>query len=836
MNLHCSRTLLLLLVLITRPVQAQLLDSYNASAIKLDLKKLGVLGSVLYIGAHPDDENTAMLAAFAQGCLYRTAYLSITRGEGGQNLLGPEQGASLGLIRTQELLAARKIDGAEQYFTRAVDFGFSKTRSETLRFWGEEKTLSDVVWIIRTFRPDVIVTRFTPLLGGHGNHTASAFLAEEAFHAAADSTRFPEQLKFVSPWQAKRIVWNVFRFSNDTLQKAPSFPSIDLGGYSPVLGKSFTEIAGESRSMHKSQGFGAAQNRGEFMNYFQPVAGDSAKTDLFDGVNTTWARLTDADRLQYIFDEAYAKFDDEHPDRSIPLLFKALQRMASLKPDPWVTQKKKELTNIILACAGVSIEAITQDDAVVPGNEVKFRATIVNRLSYPFVLQRIVLPLGGIDTTIQKKLETNQPVSVNFSMNIPASTSYTQPYWLVNKPEPGSYSIADQHLIGQPENVPPVVMNVLLASQDGVLEIPVPLRQKIVDPVEGELLNPLNVIPPVMVNLDESVLVFPEKAERQIHVTLKAGMANVKGIVRLKVPESWISIPAQIPFDIREKDGEHAVSFTVRPLQDAKSGSFTAEAAIGTAILNQGIEIIKYKHIPPQAFFPVAEGKLLRIDLKQSGKNVGYIMGAGDEVPEAIRQMGYTLTFVSDAELAEGNLDQYDIIVAGVRAYNTRPQLRLYQSRLMQYVQQGGTYIVQYVTPKKGESDNIGPYPMNISRDRVAEEDAVVTFLKPDQTLLLAPNKITDEDFKDWIQERGLSFADHWDARYDSLLSCHDKDEPARAGGLLMTNYGKGYYVYCAYALFRQLPAGVAGAYRLFANILSLHAQRRHEANASSRK
>jgi hypothetical protein len=306
---------------------------------------------------------------------------------------------------------------------------------------------------------------------------------------------------------------------------------------------------------------------------------------------------------------------------------------------------------------------------------------------------------------------------------------------------------------------------------------------------------------------------------------LKAGMANAKGIVRLKVPEAWSVIPVQIPFDIHEKNGEHSVSFTVLPLPDAKSGGFTAEAAIGTAIFNQGIEVIKYKHIPPQTFFPLAEGKLLRIDLKKNDGNVGYIMGAGDEVPEAIRQMGYTLTFVSDAELAEGNLGHYDIIVAGVRAYNTRPQLRLYQFRLMQYVQRGGTYIVQYVTPKKGESDNIGPYPINISRDRVAEEDAAVIFLKKDDLLLTAPNKITDEDFKDWIQERGLSFADHWDARYDSLLSCHDKDEPARAGGLLMTKYGKGYYVYCAYALFRQLPAGVTGAYRLFANILSLHAK-----------
>ena len=760
------KRLSLLFLLFTQIALSQSSVSRDAAEIRLALKKLTVLGSVLYIAAHPDDENTAMLAAFAQDRLYRTAYLSITRGEGGQNLLGSEQGVSLGLIRTQELLAARKIDGAEQYFTNAIDFGYSKTRSETLRFWGEEKTLADVVWVMRSFKPDVIVTRFTPLLGGHGNHTASALLAEEAFRAAADSTRFPEQLRFVSTWQAKRIVWNVFRFSNDTLQNTPQFPGIDLGAYSPILGKSFTEIAGESRSMHKSQGFGAAQNRGSFMNYFQPVAGDSAKLDIFDDINTTWSRLNGADSVEIILNKAYATFDDEHPERTIPLLFKALHIMNFLKPDAWVKLKEKELIRVILDCSGVSIEVTTQDDAVVPGSEVKFNVTIVNRLSYPFVLRRIVLPLGEIDTILQKQLEINQPFRINFSMRIPRSINYTQPYWLVEKPNLGSYNISETRLTGSPQNPSPANIAVSLTSPDGALEYTVPMHQKIIDPVEGELLNPLSIIPPVALNLPETIQIFPDQSERQIRVTLKAGMTNIKGMVRLKLPERWSVVTAQIPFNISEKNEEQSVSFSVRPLQGAKSGSFMAEAEVGATVINRGIEIIKYRHIPTQTFFPPAEGKLLRIDLKRRDGTVGYIMGAGDEMPSVIRQMGYSVTLLSDDEIAEGNLSQYDVIVAGVRAYNTRPKLRIHKQRLMDYIKHGGTYIVQYVTPQKNEADNIGPYTLNISRDRVTEEDSKITFLNRNHPLLTTPNKISEEDFDGWVQERGLYFADRWDTKY----------------------------------------------------------------------
>jgi LmbE family N-acetylglucosaminyl deacetylase len=818
--------LLFLILLIFQSTRAQSTDPLNASEIRLALKKLTKLGSVLYIAAHPDDENTALLATLAQDRCYRTAYLSITRGEGGQNLLGAEQGEMLGLIRTQELLAARKIDGAEQYFTSAIDFGFSKTSEETLRFWGKEKTLADVVWVIRKFRPDVIVTRFTPILGGHGNHTASAILAEEAFRAAADPSRFPDQLQYVSPWQAKRIVFNIFRQpQSDQNPKTVSIVTLDIGAYSPLLGKSFTEIAGEGRSMHKSQGMGASQNRGESLNYFQHIAGDTAKKDLFDGIDVGWSRIKNADSVGKILDEAYRTFDDLAPERSIPLLFKALNQLNALLQDSWVSAKKEELIHTILACAGMWIDATASDNSAIPGSEIKLNTTIINRSTYPFILDHIMLPFGGTDTLFHLQLATNQTVRSNFTVRLPEHMNYSQPYWLIDKPDIGSYTISNKLLVGQPENTSPVIVTIQLSSPDGSLKIDLPLRQRVIDPIDGELLHPFVIVPPVTVNLPESVVLFPNMSERRIQVTLKSEIPNTRGTVQLKLPENWSVAPLQSQFEFQNKDDEHTFSFDVRPLKGAKNGSFIAEATIGKTIISCGLQTTQYKHIPPQTIFPVAQGKLLKIDLKKIGRTVGYIMGAGDDMPSAIRQIGYSVVLLSDEELTEGNLDHYDVIVAGVRAYNTRPKLRIHQPHLMEYVKRGGTYVVQYSNPQRNESENIGPYPMNISRDRVAEEDAQIKFLNRNHRLVTTPNRIYENDFKNWIQERGLYFADHWDAKYDSVFSCHDANEPDRAGGLLTTQYGKGYYIYCAYAFFRQLPAGVEGAYRLFANILSLQAE-----------
>jgi len=795
----------------------------HAAELRLALKKLTVLGSVLYVAAHPDDENTAFLTSMTKGRLMRTAYLAVTRGEGGQNLIGSEQGDLMGVIRTQELLAARRIDGAEQFFTRAIDFGYSKTSEETMRIWGKERILSDVVWIIRKFRPDVIVTRFTPTLGGHGNHTSSAALAAEAFEAAGDANRFPEQLASVRPWKPKRLVWNVFRFQQSDWPTRPeNSVALDLGAYSPLLGESFTEIAGRSRSMHKSQGFGAGQNRGEFINYFQHVAGDSARSDLFDGINTSWSRISGGEALGKTLEDAHNKYDAEHPANLIPILFRAYDQMSKLPSDAWVEVKKRELIDVLKSCAGLWVDALASDYSAVPGGELRITTVVLNRSDYPFTVEKISLPLGSRDTLVNARLAFNQPIQAAFSYRLPVDRSTTQPYWLREPHALGAYRVAGQDVIGTPENLPALSVKIALASPDGRLEVETPVRFRSVDPVEGEQYRPLEVIPPIALNLLEKVHVFTKQEEKSILVSVRSGGPNISGSVSLRVPEGWRVKPEAIPFNFAAKNEQLAASFSVGPTRGAVPGDFTVVATVGNAILTQGLTTIHYAHIPPQTVFPQAEGKLLRIDAIGKRRNIGYIMGSGDEIPVDLRELGYSVTLISDEDLANGSLSNYDVIIAGVRAYNTRPQLKTNQKKLMDFIESGGTYIVQYVTRQRLEAENLGPFPFNVSNDRVSVEEAPVRFVSPDHALLNRPNKITSEDFEGWVQERGLYFADKWDQRYTSVLASNDPGEQSKEGGLLVARYGKGYYVYTGYAFFRQLPAGVPGAYRLFVNLISL--------------
>ncbi len=612
--------------------QPQSPRTLNATELRLALKKLTVLGSVLYVAAHPDDENTAFLAYMAKGRMMRSAYLAVTRGEGGQNLLGAEQGDLMGIIRTQELLAARRIDGAEQYFTRAIDFGYSKTLEETMRIWGKERILSDVVWIIRKYRPDVVVLRFTPTQGGHGNHTSSAALAQEAYAAAADPNRFPEQLSYVQPWKPKRLMWNVFRFQQtDRPAKPENSVAIDLGAYSPALGESYTEIAGRSRSMHKSQGFGAGQNRGEFVNYFQYVAGDSATVDLFDGVNTTWSRVQGGEKVGKILEDAYRSFDDENPTKSIPALLRAYGEIEKLKNVPWVQVKRSELVEAIKLCGGLWIDALSSDNSAIPGGEVKVTMIGLNRSSYPFLVRRVTSSFGQIDTIFNAQLQNNQPLQASFAVKIPADAPYTQPYWLVERPDLGAYKISDQRQVGQPENPPAIVVKMTITSNDGSMDLEVPVRYRAVDPVEGEQYRPFSIVPPVAANLPEKVYVFPDGGSKSVQVNLRAAAAKVSGTVALQVPEGWQVTPANFPFEFVQKDENISLSFSVEPGSKSTSGPFEVVATVGNRKVQQDIITIRYPHIPPQTLFPKADGHLLRLDIKKVDKRIGYVMGPGDE-------------------------------------------------------------------------------------------------------------------------------------------------------------------------------------------------------------
>lgn len=794
----------------------------DSAHLQLMIRKLNVVGGVLYIAAHPDDENTAVLAAMAQGKLVRTAYLAITRGDGGQNLIGSEQGPLLGLIRTQELLSARRIDRAQQFFSRAVDFGYTKSADESFKFWGHDQILSDVVWVIRKFRPDVILTRFPTNGGGHGQHIASSILAGEAFSAAADPSRFPEQLKYVKPWQPKRLLWNYYNWGNPpTDEDKAAMVSFEAGAYNPMLGLSYTEIAGMSRSMHKSQGFGDSQDRGPFINYFKPVAGEPAKSDLFDGVDLSWKRIGGSQALQKTIGQLIATFRPENPSASLPLLLQARKQLLAMPQNPWVVEKEQDVLEIIRACTGLWLEAIADAESGVPGGSTKITATAINRSAADMRIESLEIMPSNKAESLAAALPENQPVSKAIDFVIPPSIPYSQPYWIEEQKDLRIAKVENPQWIGLAEEPAPLHVQFKVAVSGEPLVFDAPVLFRTVDPVRGEIYRRFEIGPEVALNLKDEVLVFAGTDPKNVSVSIRAGADGVSGVARLKLPEGWKASPSEIPFTLKKIGDQQAVTFSVAPIDGTGSGTFTAEAVINGKEISRGITIIDYPHIPVQTSFPPATGKLVRLNLRKTGENIGYIMGSGDAVPEALRQVGYRVTLLSDEDLAAGNLSAYDAILAGIRAYNTRNILRTAQSRLMDYVKQGGTYVVQYNTTQDPVLEQLGPYPFKISRDRVSVEDAPVSFLAPDNPILNAPNKIVPEDFGGWIQERGLNFPGEWDPQYQTVLACNDPGEPSRTGGTLYARYGKGIYIYTAYSWFRELPAGVPGAYRLFVNLIS---------------
>ena len=812
---------LLFIFLIGGQLAAQPTREMNAAMLQQKIKKLGVLGSALYLAAHPDDENTGVLAYLANEKLVAAAYLSITRGDGGQNLIGTEKGDRLGVLRTQELLAARRIDGAKQFFSRAIDFGYTKSSDEALDIWGREDMLSDVIWIIRKFRPDVIITRFTPEIGGHGQHLASAKLAELAFSLAGDSTQFPEQLKYVQPWQPKRLVWNAWRSAMQT--GASQLSVFDVGVFNPLLGKSYTELAAESRSMHKCQGFGMSARRGSLPEYFQPTLGDPATTDLFDGVDLSWSRIPGGEKMTAIFERIYHEFQPENPAASLPLLIEASRKLSALPPHHYVTEKQAELREIIQACAGLWLEAIADDFAVTRGGRVPVTIKLINQSGYPITLQKIQLPFTNDDSTLNISPKANQPVEIKTELRVPADATYSQPYWLREKHGPGLFTVAEQSLIGLPEkkNVPPLRFSVQIGAENFTFETPVLYRWA--DPVKGERYRDLEITPPVTVNFAENLYVFPDNQLKTVHLTLKSFKAGVSGKLILKMPNAWFASRTELPFSFAEKDQELSFAVKIRPPATPMQKTMTAEIVInGRNEAARSLVRINYDHIPIQTLFPEEALKLTRVRMKILGKNIGYIMGSGDDVPHALTQIGYTVTLLTDENLENANLRRFDAIVTGVRAFNVRKRLKYAYLRLMAYVKNGGTLIVQYNTTKGLLTDKLGPYPFKLSHDRVTRENAPVELLQFDHPVFRQPNQILQSDFKGWVQERGLYFANEWNSNYRPLLASRDPGETKKKGGLLYAHYGKGHYIYTGYSFFRQLPAGVPGAYRLFVNLLSL--------------
>lgn len=811
---------------------AQTAPPSDLVSIEQNLKKLDVLGSVLYVAAHPDDENTRLLAYLAQEKHYRTGYLSMTRGDGGQNLIGNEQGELLGLIRTQELLAARRVDGAEQFFTRANDFGFSKGPDETLRFWDKEKILSDVVWVIRKFRPDVIICRFpTTGEGGHGHHTASAILAQEAFTAAADPKRFPEQLKYVQPWQAKRLLWNTFSFGSINTT-APDQFKINVGVYNPIIGEGYGEMAAESRSNHKTQGFGSARQRGDAYEYFKTILGDAPKTDLMDGVNTTWGRVEGGEGIGAEVEKIRKEFDVDHPEKSVPALINLLEKVEKVPDEYWRAQKTKELGNLIATCAGLWVETYAAQLVYALGDEIPVKTQVILRSDVKAYVTSIVypLPVPGNPAVASPVQLLTDPTPLNnnikdYEFKIPAS-SITQPYWLVSAHGFGSYQtgyLDSTGNVGQktlPQNIPysaDITFN-LLGKE---ITFNRPIVYKYVDPAKGEIYQPVAVAPPVTANIVARDYLFNSSMPQTVEIKLKS-FTSAGGSISIKPIPGWDVKPGKIDFTGKIKGDEWAVAFTVRPTDNQpKTSTLQAVVNANGKDFSMGILTIHYEHIPNITLFPPAEAKLINLDLKIAGKKIGYIEGAGDLVPEALKQVGYEVHQLTENEIMNGDLSGYDAIITGVRAYNVNPRLAVEQPKLLEYVKNGGNLVVQYNNNAGLVTKQIGPYPFNVVNRRITDEDARITILDPQNAVLNYPNKIDQNDFNGWVQERGLYYVGDVDPKYSAVMQMNDPGEAPNNGALITTNYGQGRFVYTSLAFFRQLPAGVPGAYRLFVNLLS---------------
>lgn len=812
----------------------------DAAQIKLKLKKLNFLGSVLYVAAHPDDENTRVITYLANDRLAATAYLSLTRGDGGQNLIGSEIGELLGLIRTNELLAARKIDGGQQFFTRAIDFGFSKSASEAFEVWGKEQVLSDVVKVFREYQPDVVITRFPPdERAGHGHHTASAVLAGEAFEAAANAQAFPETVTDFGIWQAKRLYTNTGRWWNREInQNSPGVLSIDIGGYNPLLGKSYSEISALSSSQHKSQGWGRRGERGSQLEFFEFMKGERANKDIFEGVVTTWSRIKGGERIQPLVEKAIREFDLENPSAIVPQLFLIRKEINALQESVWKKRKLAETEQLIQDCLGLFIEVTASHFQGSPGEKIKLTAEIVNRSTSADVkLQHVYSKTLQYDTVYANSVGANKLVQIRTMPTLTPSADYSAPYWLKESHGAGTFTVNKKEYIGLPENPAAVdfTFEFLIAGEK--LSVTKPMLYKWVDPVKGELWRPFEIVPLVFINPEEKVLVFSTAQPKQIKVVIRSASENaLSGNVFLDMPKGWRAEPVSINFALTKRDEELTHSFLVYPSPDPFTGMVTAVAKVNGKDLSHALQLISYDHIPVQTLLPKAEVTAARMDLKKEGNVIGYISGAGDEVPAALRNMGYEVWEMKDEEVIPSNLKKVDAVVLGVRAFNTNKRIRYYMGDLLDYVHAGGTLVVQYNVNFDFGKEKFSPYPLKLSRDRVTEENSEVRILKPEHDLLNTPNKITAIDFEGWIQERGLYFPNEWDPNFEAILSMNDKGETPKDGSLLVAKYGQGHYVYTGLSFFRELPAGVTGAYKLFANIVSLGKTKKSETVKSKSK
>jgi LmbE family N-acetylglucosaminyl deacetylase len=805
-------------------------EPVSSSAIYHKVEKLGFLGSALFIAAHPDDENTRLIGWLDNQKMARTAYLSLTRGDGGQNLIGPELQEQLGMIRTQELLEARNIDGGEQFFTRANDFGYSKDPEETLEIWDRNQVLSDIVQVIRKFQPDIIINRFDHRTAGttHGHHTSSALLSVAAFDLVNDTTAFPEQLKYVDTWKPERLFFNTswwFYGSEDAFAKADktNLLEIDNGNYLNYSGYSIGEIAALSRSGHQSQGFGSSGSRGSSTEYLEFLKGSfpTDKADPFSGINTTWTRVDGGKKIQTQLDKVTSGYDFKDPSKSMTGLLELREQINTLKEGYWKSVKLEEVDGIIADIIGLYAKAYVTQAYATPGESVKLNIEIANR-----ALEKLVFKINDNKVVSFKQpktyLKKNTSITLKGVLQISENEKATNPYYLEEEGSLGMYKVNDPNLIGLPETNAAFQVPLVLILESQKIEMSIPVIYKTSDPVRGEVYEPFFVVPKAVLQILHPVYVFQKGTPQEITISVTANSAIEKAQLKMGLPYGWKATPEQ--FDISNMQTGTTTVFTVNimPGEKVEKGFLNPKLEIKGTTYDQEVLQIKYNHIPDQQLVRTATAKLVNPGLKNLAQTVAYINGAGDEVAQAIEAIGSKVFKFQPSEVPT-DLSKYDAVVVGIRAFNVEPEaMANLQNRLDSYVDNGGTLVMQYNTDRGIPSDALGPLPISLSRKRVTDENAAITFLNPENKVLHTPNKITPTDFEGWVQERGLYFPEEWDPAFTPVLGMNDKDEAQTNGSLIVAEYGKGHVVYTGLSLFRELPAGVSGAYKLLANMISL--------------
>ena len=807
---------------------------YTSGEIYQSLKKLNFLGTVLYVAAHPDDENTRLISYCVNGLNAETYYLSLTRGDGGQNLIGPEIRELLGVLRTEELLAARRVDGGKQMFTRANDFGFSKNAEEAISIWDSEKVKHDVVWAIRNVRPDVIINRFDHRTSGstHGHHTASAQLSFDLFDSAAKKNAYPEQLKYVDTWQATRLFFNTnwwFYGTQENFDKADKSKLLDLevGSYFPLLGLNNGEIAALSRSNHKCQGFGSAGIRGEQTEYLELLRGEMPKdkTNLFEGINTTWSRVKGGVAIQKMVDKVMASYDFTNPALSIPQLVSVRSAIEKLEDPFWKKRKLNEIDQIIIACLGLFIEADANGSFATPGDSVRIDLEIVMQNKGNVALKGYEVKPSMLGRSLDTLLTQNGKVLLSQKIKVDDKMDYTSPYWLRKPGTEGIYHVDDPKLIGLPETPRPFKVAFQFEIEGHKVNIEREIIYKYTDSEKGDVFQPFEILPEFSVYTKDKVLVFAEDRNRKTSVVVKSNTEEEGGVLTLEVPEGWTYSPAAYPLGKIAKGQEVSYEFDINPPSNTSSGDLIPVVSMGGKKYTDQVIAIHYDHIPLQRVMMPASAKLNRIEIKKAGNKIAYVMGTGDEIPSSLEQIGYQVDLLQPSDLSLSKLASYDALIMGIRAYNKHDDLKYKQQVIFDYVKNGGNFIVQYNTTGRDlvmPENEIMPYSFKISRDRVTKEEAPITFLAPNHEIVLSPNKITQDDFKGWVQERGLYMPNSWDEHFVPIFACNDPGENTNSGGLIVAPYGNGHCIYTSFSWFRELPAGVPGAFRIFANMISL--------------